>query len=411
MVIDLAMLDELGTGLRPGAAPARRRCLMLSRVGFLGGVERVALTLAADLKEQAWETVLACPDGGALAEAARARRIALAPIPFDRMRITADPRVLARYPRAWLEGSRAVERRCREHAVDLIHAHHPVTALYARRATRRLGIPMVLHVHETLPARPLYAAAMRLAVRGAAMVLCVSGAALRLALATGADPARTRVVHNGVDPRFLERREPDPAPGALRAAGPGPHVGVFGVLEPRKAQHVFLEAAAMLADRFPTARFWLIGPAALRDKQSYVERLRRMAEAPPLRGRVALVGFQADVAPWLAGMDVVVQTSVAYESFGMALAEALALGRPVVATQVGGMPEVVREGETGLIVPPGDAAALAAALRRLLEAPETRRAFGVRGAADARRRFAPAVFCRAVADAYDAVLASGPGRS
>jgi glycosyltransferase involved in cell wall biosynthesis len=322
------------------------------------------------------------------------------------MRITADPRVLARYPRAWLEGSRAVERHCREHTVDLIHAHHPVTALYALRAARRLGIPLVLHVHETLPVRPLYAAAMRVATREAAMVLCVSQAALRLALATGADPARTRVVHNGVDPLFLRRREPGPAPDALRAAGPGPHVGIFGVLEPHKAQHVFLEAAAVLTERFPNARFWLIGPAALRDKQSYAERLQRMTESPPLRGRVALVGFQADVASWLAGMDVVVQTST-WESFGMALAEALTLGRPVVATRVGGMPEVVREGETGLIVPPGDAAALAAALGRLLEAPEVRRAFGVRGATDARRRFAPAVFCRAMADAYDAVLAGG----
>ena len=90
----------------------------------------------------------------------------------------------------------------------------------------------------------------------------------------------------------------------------------------------------------------------------------------------------------------------------MALAEALSLGVPVVATRVGGMPELVREGETGLVVPPGDATALASSLQLLLAAPDMRRAFGARGAADVRSRFAPAVFCRAVADAYDASLAA-----
>jgi glycosyltransferase involved in cell wall biosynthesis len=194
-------------------------------------------------------------------------------------------------------------------------------------------------------------------------------------------------------------------PKDLWCAGPGPHIGVFGVLEPRKAQHVFLEAAALLAERFPTARFWLVGAAALKDKQDYVQSLRSLANASPLQGRVGLVGFQPDMVPWLANMDVVVQTSVAYESFGMALAEALALGRPVVATSVGGMPEVVRHNETGLIVPPGDAAALAEALHRLLKSPGLRDAFGARATVDALARFAPDVFCRAVAGAYDAVLA------
>ncbi|MDX6751200.1 glycosyltransferase family 4 protein [Geminicoccaceae bacterium 1502E] len=390
--------------------PPRRRVLMVSRVGFLGGVERIMLTLAGGLQAHGWDAVLACPPEGALARAARGRCLEMAPSPFDRMRISANPLVLGHYPLAWLRGARSVERHCRQHGIDLIHVHHPVTALYARRASRALGIPMILHVHETLPARPLYAAAMRAVVGHAAAVLCVSQAARALAQALGADAARTQVVHNGIDARFLTAGEPFMVPEPLQNAGPGPHVGIFGMLEPRKAQHVLLEAAALLAGRFPTARFWLVGTAALRDKQGYARELARQAAAPPLQGRVRLVGFQADVAPWLAAMDVVVQTSVAYESFGMALAEAMALGRPVVGSRAGGIPEVIGDGLGGSIVPPGDPAALAAALAPLLGSPDLRRELGKKAAAAARRRFAPGMFCDAVARVYEAAVPHAASR-
>ena len=388
-----------------GAPTTPRRVLILSRVAFLGGVERILLTLAASLRDHGWEPMLACPGEGPLAEGARRAGITVVPCAFDRMRITANPAALARYPWAWWRAARDIERHCREQRIDLVHAHHPVTALYALPALRRLGLPLVLHVHETLPARPLYRLAMRAVARRAAATLCVSNAARDLALAMGSEPTRLRVVPNGVDPHFF-KPVVRPVPAKVQQAGPGPHVGVFAVLEPRKAQHVFLHAAAEVAKRFPHARFWLVGPAALRDKRDYAERLQHMADTAPLRGRVHLVGFQPDVDAWIAAMDVVVQPSVALESFGMALAEAQALGRPVVASRVGGMPEVVLDGVTGCIVSPADPMALAEALGALLESPTLRADYGARGAVEARRRFAPQVFCRSVADAFDASMES-----
>ncbi|MEA2732410.1 MAG: hypothetical protein QOF70_6885 [Acetobacteraceae bacterium] len=383
-----------------------RRVLLINRVAFLGGVERVLLTLATGLQEFYWEPMLACPDQGALADAALELGVALVPCPFDRMRITANPVVLARYPLAWLRGAQAIKRHCRENTVDLIHVHHPVTALYALPALRRLGIPLVLHVHETLPARPLYQAALRVAIRYAAVTLCVSGAARDLAISLGADATRAHVVYNGIDPRFFNEADEAVKPARVENAGIGPHVGVFGVLEPRKAQHIFLEAATAIVSKFPEARFWLVGPAAFADKMSYADRLKRMIEGSSLRGRAFLVGFQPDARDWLAAMDVIVQPSVALESFGMALAEAQALGRPVIASNVGGMPEVVSEGVTGLLVPPGNAPALAAAMVSLLEDPERRAAFGNCGMVEARRRFAPDVFRRRIAEFYDLAVES-----
>jgi glycosyltransferase involved in cell wall biosynthesis len=220
----------------------------------------------------------------------------------------------------------------------------------------------------------------------------------------GADAAQARVVYNGIDPCFFDEADATVKPAQVEKAGPGPHIGVFAVLEPRKAQHVFLEAAASLVPKFPQARFWLVGPAALEDKRAYAERLKRMIDASSLRGRAFLAGFQPNVHAWLAAMDVVVQPSTALESFGMALAEAQALGRPVIASRVGGMPEVVSDGVTGLVVPPGDAIALAAALSSLLEDPQRRADFGARGMAAARDRFAPDVFRQSVAEVYNTAI-------
>jgi glycosyltransferase involved in cell wall biosynthesis len=322
------------------------------------------------------------------------------------MRITADPRILAKYPFAYLRGAEDILRACVKHRIDVIHAHHPVTALYALRASRDLGVPIVLHVHETLPAARLYALAMRFVVGRVAKIVCVSQAAQKLALAMGADIARTSVVYNGVDARFLSPGAGRTRPPEVQKVGAGPHVGIFGVLEPRKAQHVFLQAVASVSPIFPSARFWLVGAAALKDKVAYAEQLRQMASANPIHGRVSLVGFQEDMPSWLAAMDIVVQCSTSLESFGMSLAEALTLGRATIATEVGGMPEVVQNEVTGLVVPSADAPALATALLDLLASPERRATLGAAGSTDARARFSPDAFGRSIASLYDAVLAN-----
>ena len=372
---------------------------MVNRVGHLGGAERIILTLTAGLPAFNWAPVIACPADGDLSAAANAQGTEVASCRFDRMRITADPRFLWNYPAAWIKGGRDVARHCRSYGIELLHAHHPVSALYSVRAARALDIPLVLHVHEMLPVPRLYVAAMRVVLHRAAALICVSNVARELALALGAAPERAHVVHNGVDARFFDAR-----PHPRQLPGEGPHIGMFGVLEPHKGQHIFLQGAALIAERFPTARFWVVGGAALKDKEAYAQRLQQMAEAPPLQGRVALVGFQADIAPWLAAMDVVVQTSVKIESFGMAAAEALTLGRPVIASNIGGLPDVVRHGETGLIIPPDNPAALAAALGQLLSSPETRTRFGEKAVPYSRMRFAPEVFCRRTAEIYTDVL-------
>lgn len=391
----------------PFAPGARRRVggrvLLVNRVAHLGGVERVILTLAAGLRRQGYDALLACPGRGDLPDAARDAGVEVLPCDFDRMRITANPLNLLGYPRAWLRGAADVARHCRERRINLLHTHHPVGTLYASRAARRLGLPLVQHVHEVLPARLPYTAALRFAGGACDRFLCVSGAGRALLESAGINPERADVVHNGVDPSFLGLGPPEPAPEVV---GAGPHIGVFGVIEPRKGQHVFLETAAQLAERIPSARFWVVGKLALEDKAGHLRRLRAMADAPALRGRVVFTGHRRDVARYMRAMDVVVQASTHHESLSMALIEALSLGCRIVATDVGGTAEVITHGETGLLVPPGDAGALGAAVERML-------ARGAAGYADRAladsARFAPDVFCARVARIFDDVVRAGRG--
>ena len=163
--------------LKQAFAASQHRVLYVNRVGFLGGVERVVITLARGMIDLGYRPLLACPDNGELAAMARQDGIDVAAFPFDRMRITPNPLVLAKYPLSWWSSARHILNEASGNQVSLIHVHHPVGALYAIPALRRLGLPLILHVHDAPPVKPLYAMALRLAVRYASRIICVSGAA------------------------------------------------------------------------------------------------------------------------------------------------------------------------------------------------------------------------------------------
>lgn len=390
--------------LRPD--PARRETvtvLHVSRVGFVGGAERVMLTLTAGLGRHGFEPVIACPVGGTLEKAAEAGAVAVDGVPLDRMRFSLDPRVLAAYPRAWRAGSASLMRVARERGARLIHVHHPVGSLYASEAARRLKVPLILHLHDGPPASLPYRMLLRRAARDAALVLCVSRAARSVLETAGGDLAKSRVVPNAVDPVFLQGQ----VSPASDVTGPGPHIGIFGVVEPRKGQDVFVEAAARLADRYPQARFWIVGATPYDDKAAFVRRVEAAIAAKGLTGRVLLTGHRDDVPALIRAMSVVVSASVSHESFGMVLAEALALGTPVVTTAVGGTTEVVTDGATGRVVPVRDPVALASGIAAVLDGDTAEMARA--GAADVRARFAPDVFQAEVTRLYREVLTGGSG--
>jgi glycosyltransferase involved in cell wall biosynthesis len=160
-----------------------------------------------------------------------------------------------------------------------------------------------------------------------------------------------------------------------------PLVGIVGRLEAWKGQEVFLRAAARISASNRGTVFAVIGGVTPDKDQAYLSRLLTLAKELRLDGRVHFVGHATDVFPWFDALDVCVHATDG-EPFGLVLVEAMALGKPLVATALGGPVEIVEEGVSGLLVPPGDDEALAEAICRLLS--DT--AFAARLAEGGRRR-------------------------
>ena len=403
-LVGRAALADRGTSVDPRPPVAdqgqrRRHVLQLSRVGFIGGAERVLLTLAQGLVES--ERVSLIAPEGELLEAARSLGVETLAVPFNRMKARLGPREWLHYPLALRDGTRRVRDYCVREAVDVIHVHHPVGALYALPAVRSGGLSLVVHAHDGPPVNPLYRLALRASMSDVARYVCVSDAARTVLDRVGIAAERSVTIGNGIDWRFLSPVDPTPA-----VTGPGPHIGVFAVLEPRKGQDIFLEAAARVARNWPTAHFWLVGGSHLHEANRYVASLRALAATPALAGRVSFAGHRSDVASWLRAMDLVCLTSVSHESLGMSLLEAMALERSVVSSRIGVVEQFITEGRTGFLASIGDADSLADAMTRGLNAD--RRAIGRAASAFVRRAFGPRQFCDGIREVYADLAPTAP---
>jgi glycosyltransferase involved in cell wall biosynthesis len=202
-------------------------------------------------------------------------------------------------------------------------------------------------------------------------------------------PESVVVLENGVD---LDRWLPLPPPAPRRPDGPA-CVGAVANLRPVKGLDVLLRAAALLRDAHPAVAFRVAGEGEQRPA------LEAQAAAAGLAGRFALPGVVGDVPGFLAGLDVAVLPSRA-EGMSNALLEYMAAGRPVVATAVGGTPDLIEDGAQGLLVPPGNAEALAAAIGRLLRQPELALRLGAAARRRAQQRYSRAAMVRRFEEFY-----------
>lgn len=219
-------------------------------------------------------------------------------------------------------------------------------------------------------------------------------------MTVGGEARKYVTIHNGIDPdRFTAGRRLTGSELGLQEKLP-----VIGTVcrlsEPEKGLTVLLQAMARLAEPSGSPGCQLIivgeGPSS--------KRLRDLGEELGVAPWVRFVGARRDVADLLPLTDVFVLPSLS-EGFGIAIVEAMAAGRPVVATAVGGIPEIVLQGETGLLVPPGDPGALAGAVRQLLEQPDRAAAMGAKGRQRARERFSIATVVRRHEDLYETLIA------
>jgi glycosyltransferase involved in cell wall biosynthesis len=214
-------------------------------------------------------------------------------------------------------------------------------------------------------------------------------------------PSRVRTVHIGADPGTLDPARADGARVRRELGlGPGPVVGSVGRLVLQKAHGDFLDAVALASRRIPNLQALVVGEGPLGPT------LRAHAEAVGVAELTRFIGVRHDLADLLAALDVLVIAS-RRESIPVVLYEAMALARPIVATTVGGIPEVVEDGRHAWLVPPADPAGLAKAVGTLLEDPGAAAAMGSRARERVAERFRVQACVDAVAACYRDVGATG----
>jgi len=345
--------------------------------GF-GGGETQVLGLVRHLVASGHEPVVAAEPAGALAAAAAALGVRVVPCPIRNHADVAAARRLA--------GLMARE------AYDIVHFHtaraHAMSAFLGRAG----GVPRLVTRRMDYPLRGGWYARW-LYNRAVDAVVAISEGVRAVLIAGGVDPGHIHLIPSGVDvERFAVA---DAVRAATRAehgvAGDEFAIAVVAALETRKGHAVLLEAVRALSDL--RLRVLCAGTG------SGAAALARRRDELGLGARVAFPGRVDDVPALLAAADAVVLPSL-QEGLGVAALEAMAAGRPVIASRVGGLPEAVGEGEAGVLVPPGDPAALAAAIRLLATAPATARALGDAGRRRATRRFAMRAMAGATATLY-----------
>ena len=226
--------------------------------------------------------------------------------------------------------------------------------------------------------------------------ICASEAIRQILIADGVPDERTVTVHEGIDLERVESAPPARLHEELWLPHQAPIVGNVAALVPHKGQRHLIEAAALVVRQVPDARFVIAGEGELR------QALERQIKEHHLEKHVLLAGFRPDVLSVHKAFDIFVMSSVT-EGLGTSLLDAMACARPIVATTAGGIPEVVADGETGLLVPPRDHHALADAIVRLLNDSDLRRRLGEAGLARVRERFSADRMVRDTLRVYERV--------
>jgi glycosyltransferase involved in cell wall biosynthesis len=370
----------------------RPRVLIAITLAELGGAQSYVASLVPALVGR-FEVTVAAHGPGPLADVVREAGARYIPLSHVRRPI-----------RPWrdLIGLLELIRILRRERPAIVHANSSKAGVLARLAAFVTGVPVrIFTVHgwafsaNSGASARLYAYLDRAMGALTTMTICVSENERRAGLAARACSAeRSVVIHNAVDVAAAPRARPD--------AGT-PRILVVGRLKAPKDFVTIVRALAELAPGSFTLQVAGSGP----DRPALENELRRLG----LGGAVEFLGDRADVPRLLAAAHVFALSSRS-EGFPVSILEAMAAGVPVVASAVGGVPEAVVDGETGILVPPGDPSALASGLQRLLGSAELRARFGSAGRARAEELFDLPAFHRAHVSLYQMLLeASGARRS
>ena len=382
------------------------RVLYVSAAGERGGLEVVLLSILKAVDRSRFTPNVALLEGGPLVGEVRDTDTETWVIEAGRVRN------VMRAADAIAHLVRLIKRE----RIAVVHTMNAKAHLYGGCAAALCGAPCVYHLHgvpRPSPSRDGIVSLLSVIVPAARTIACS-----RFVADTFRQAWRSRrqvtVVHNGLSP-WLRERETRSVREELGIADAEPLVVMIARLQRWKGVHVFVDAAAEVARLCEDARFLVVGGSLFGLERDYPAELRARAERLGLFKALRFVGHQPSTARFFADADVVVHASVEPEPFGMVVLEAMAAGKPVVATDLGGPREIVLDGETGYLIPPNRADLLAESIVTLVQNPELRARMGQVGQIRFTATFVAERMCRELERIYEGLTSrprgSASGRS
>lgn len=378
------------------AAKGLRAVLFLELVGdIFGGGQRSLLDLVMGLKGGELSPLVVCGQEGSLVEQMKQSGVPTWVVPMPTLF------------KPWAGGCRGavatLKRLIADEGVALIHANQPRAALYALKATQSSHVPVVFHARVADEGGWLGRWVDWLLLRRCRVVVAISQA---VAQRFGGEKTASRclVIPNGVDMAWFDA--PIDRAALRRKLGFGDEVrliAMVGLLEPRKGHAVLFKALPRILEKEPKVHVVVAGRDAV-NHTGFGEHLNRLVDRQGLRQHVTFLGFQEDVRPVFAAAYLCAMPVVEPEGLGRVAIEAAAMRCPLVTTALGGLSEVVEAGVTGLVVPPNDPAALAAALLRLLQDPALAQRLAAASRAKAEAHFSLKPMRQRIQQVYASVL-------
>ncbi len=373
--------------MTPPASGARLRVLFYNHTGQASGAERVLLDTLAGLDRSRFEPYAACPTIGPLAPLIESLGIPLRAVNDLEARFTSSPRLLLRYLRSILSSIASLRSVIRAAAPDVLHANSVRAGIVATLATLGTRTPILWRIQDDLPNHPISTLVRWTAfLSRRSTLLAVSHATARAFAGPLPFKQRLRVLHNSVNlDRFPRKTSADNA--FRRALGvPPTHtlLCAVGMITPRKGLAGLIDAFSLVARRSTEIHLAIVGAPLFHRDDLHRDALLTQVRDLGLQARVHFTGARQDIPEVLRAADLLVLNATA-EPFGLVLLEAIASGTPVLATHVGGIPEIVTDHVTGFLVPPNQPEALAGRILELAADPALR----ARVAAAAHRQLCP----------------------
>lgn len=366
------------------------------------GAQKSLLSLMENLDRTQYGCAVLCPSSSLLAE--RAERLGMTVYPFDYIWLSRNPLTALKAIPSIARFVKLVRSVSKNEMQVILHTNTAVAAVYGGIASRMLSLPWVCHVRDILkPGLHSYIYRKMLSAF-ADSIVCVSNATRRYY------GGRVIAIYNGIDAEaFCRGAVSDVDVCGIGLPSASPIVGMVGQMAKWKGHEVLVDAAPSIIKRFPKVRFIIVGESIHEDESD--RSLSKKIEAMGLKDKFIFTGYREDIASLLSVVDVYVHPSIYADPLPRAILEAMASGKAIVASDIGGIKEMITNGVDGLLVQPGNARELAWAVISVLNNADFAEGLGTKARKKVVEKFSLSGHVRSIEQIYKNIFSETSRRA